>query len=209
VLFRSANPFSISPPDDKPKARQPSLKSAEFDKTFNVWLAPFVMGAINTRIVHRSNALQNARYGRDFTYDEAVMTGGGVRGRLAAYGVVGALGAFLAGSAIKPTRWLIEKFVPKPGEGPSPEAQRSGFYDLRFVGRTKDGKTIITKVTGDADPGYGSTSKMLGEAAMCLAFDIPADQPGGFWTPSSLLGAKLKDRLTSKSGLTFDVLETR
>jgi short subunit dehydrogenase-like uncharacterized protein len=204
-----ANPFSISPPDDKPKARQPSLKSAEFDKTFNVWLAPFVMGAINTRIVHRSNALQNARYGRDFTYDEAVMTGGGVRGRLAAYGVVGALGAFLAGSAIKPTRWLIEKFVPKPGEGPSPEAQRSGFYDLRFVGRTKDGKTIITKVTGDADPGYGSTSKMLGEAAMCLAFDIPADQPGGFWTPSSLLGAKLKDRLTSKSGLTFDVLETR
>ncbi|HTN32753.1 MAG TPA: saccharopine dehydrogenase NADP-binding domain-containing protein [Marinobacter sp.] len=204
-----ANPFSICPPDDRPKARQPNLKSAEFDKTFNVWLAPFVMGAINTRIVHRSNALQNARYGRDFTYDEAMMTGSGIKGRLAAYGVIGGLGAFLAGSAIKPTRWIIEKLVPKPGEGPSPEAQEAGFYDLRFVGRTADGKTMITKVTGDKDPGYGSTGKMLGEAAMCLAFDVPADHPGGFWTPSSLLGASLMDRLTSKAGLTFDVLETR
>jgi short subunit dehydrogenase-like uncharacterized protein len=167
------------------------------------------MGAINTRIVHRSNALQNARYGRDFTYDEAMMTGRGMKGRLAAYSIIGGLGAFFTASAIKPTRWLVEKLLPKPGEGPSPEAQESGFYDLRFVGRTADGKTMITKVTGDRDPGYGSTSKMLGEAGMCLAFDVPADQPGGFWTPSSLLGTNLKERLTSKAGLTFDVLETR
>ncbi len=204
-----ANPFSICPPDHRPKTRQPSLKSAEYDKTFGVWLAPFVMGAINTRIVHRSNALQDARYGRDFTYDEAMMTGRGMKGRLAAYSIIGGLGAFFTASAIKPTRWLVEKLLPKPGEGPSPEAQESGFYDLRFVGRTADGKTMITKVTGDKDPGYSSTSKMLGEAGMCLAFDVPADQPGGFWTPSSLLGANLKERLTSKAGLTFDVLETR
>ena len=167
------------------------------------------MAAINTRVVHRSNALQNARYGKEFTYDEAMMTGRGTKGRLAAYAVTGGLGAFLMASAVKPTRWLVEKFVPKPGEGPSPEAQKAGFYDLRFVGRTEDGKTIITKVTGDQDPGYGSTGKMLGEAGMCLAFDIPADQPGGFWTPSSLLDGKLMDRLTSKAGLTFEVLETR
>ena len=204
-----ANPFSICPPEHRSEIRQPSLRGAEFDKTFNVWLAPFVMGAINTRVVHRSNALQDARYGREFTYDEAMMTGRGTKGRLAAYAITGGLAAFLTASAIKPTRWLVEKFVPQPGEGPSPEAQKSGFYDLRFAGRTEDGKTIITRVTGDRDPGYGSTGKMLGEAGMCLAFDIPADQPGGFWTPASLLDGKLMERLTSKAGLTFEVVETR
>lgn len=204
-----ANPFSICPPEHRSEIRQPSLRGAEFDKTFNVWLAPFVMGAINTRVVHRSNALQDARYGREFTYDEAMMTGRGAKGRLAAYAITGGLAAFFTASAIKPTRWLVEKFVPQPGEGPSPEAQKSGFYDLRFAGRTEDGKTIITRVTGDRDPGYGSTGKMLGEAGMCLAFDIPADQPGGFWTPASLLDGKLMERLTSKAGLTFEVVETR
>ncbi|KEF32390.1 putative membrane protein [Marinobacter nitratireducens] len=204
-----ANPFSICPPEHRSKTRQPSLKSAEHDRTFDVWLAPFVMGAINTRVVHRSNALQQARYGQEFTYDEAMMTGRGVKGRLAATAITGALGAFFVASAIKPTRWLVEKFVPQPGEGPSPEAQKSGFYDLRFVGRTGDGKTIITKVTGDQDPGYGSTGKMLGEAGLCLAFDIPKDVPGGFWTPASLLDGSLLDRLTSKAGLTFEVVETR
>jgi short subunit dehydrogenase-like uncharacterized protein len=102
---------------------------------------------------------------------------------------------------------VVEKFVPKPGEGPSPEAQEAGYYDLRFVGKTEDGKTIKTKVVGDRDPGYGSTSKMIGEAGMCLAFDV-ADKPGGLWTPSSLMDGKLLDRLTSKAGLTFEVLET-
>ncbi len=204
-----ANPFSISPPEHRSKVRQPSLKGAQFDKTFNVWLAPFVMAAINTRVIHRSNALQDARYGMEFTYDEAMMTGTGAKGRLTAYGITAALAGFLTASAIKPTRWLVEKFVPQPGEGPSPEDQKAGFYDLRFVGRTRDGKTMITKVTGDADPGYGSTSKMLGEAGMCLAFDVPADQPGGFWTPASLLNGKLLERLTSKAGLTFEVVETR
>lgn len=204
-----ANPFSISPAGHRSKVRQPALKSAEFDKTFNVWLAPFVMAAINTRIVHRSNALQNARYGSEFTYDEAMMTGAGTKGRLTAYSITAALAGFMTASAIKPTRWLVEKFVPQPGEGPSPEAQKAGFYDIRFVGRTQDGKTMITKVTGDADPGYGSTSKMLGQAGMCLAFDVPADQPGGFWTPASVLSDKLLERLTSNAGLTFEVVETR
>ena len=204
-----ANPFSISPAGHRSQTRQPSLKGAEYDKTFDVWLAPFVMGAINTRIVHRSNGLQGARYGKEFTYDEAMMTGRGLKGRLAAYGITGGLGAFFTASAVKPTRWVVEKFVPQPGEGPSPEAQKAGFYDLRFVGRTEDGKTIITKVTGDRDPGYGSTGKMLGEAGMCLAFDLPGEKEGGFWTPSSLLNGSLMERLTSKAGLTFEVLETR
>lgn len=204
-----ANPFSICPPDHRSQTRQPSLKGAEFDKTFQVWLAPFVMGAINTRVVHRSNALQNARYGKEFTYDEAMMTGRGLKGRAAAYGMLAALGTFFTASAIKPTRWVVEKLVPKPGEGPSPEEQRTGFFDIRFVGHTEDGKTMITKVTGDRDPGYGSTAKMLGEAGMCLAFDVAADRPGGFWTPASLLDGDLLKRLTEKAGLTFEVVETR
>ncbi|MFO8141751.1 MAG: saccharopine dehydrogenase NADP-binding domain-containing protein [Marinobacter sp.] len=204
-----ANPFSICPEGHRSKARQPNLKTAEYDKDFGVWLAPFVMGAINTRVVHRSNAMQNARYGMEFTYDEAMMTGKGPKGRLTAYGITAALGAFLTASAIKPSRWVVEKLVPKPGEGPSPEDQENGFYDLRFIGRTQDGKTIITKVTGDRDPGYGSTAKMLGEAGLCLAFDTDETTKGGFWTPASALDGKLLDRLTSKAGLTFEVLETR
>lgn len=204
-----ANPFSICPPEHRSQTRQPSLKTAEFDKTFQVWLAPFVMGAINTRVVHRSNALQDAGYGKEFTYDEAMMTGRGLKGRASAYGMTAALGAFFTASAIKPTRWVVEKLVPKPGEGPSPEEQRAGFFDIRFVGRTEDGKTMITKVTGDRDPGYGSTAKMLGEAGMCLAFDVPDDKPGGFWTPASLLDGDLLKRLTEKAGLTFEVVETR
>ncbi|MFV8570966.1 saccharopine dehydrogenase family protein [Marinobacter sp. SBS5] len=204
-----ANPFSICPPEHRSKARQPSLKSAEYDKDFGVWLAPFVMGAINTRVVHRSNAMQGARYGKEFTYDEAIMTGKGTKGRLTAYGIVAALGAFFTASAIKPTRWVVEKLVPQPGEGPTPEAQEAGFYDIRFIGRTQDGKTMITKVTGDRDPGYGSTGKMLGEAGLCLALDVKDELPGGFWTPSSAMNGKLHERLTSNAGLTFEVLETR
>ncbi|WP_372965102.1 trans-acting enoyl reductase family protein [Marinobacter sp.] len=204
-----ANPFSICPPEHRSETRQPGIKSAEFDKDFNSWIAPFVMGAINIRVVHRSNALQNARYGKEFTYDEAIMTGKGTKGRLTAYSMVAALGAFFTASAIKPTRWIVEKLVPKPGEGPSPEAQEKGFYDIRFVGRTPDGKTMITKVTGDRDPGYGSTGKMLGEAGLCLALDVKDDLPGGFWTPASALNGHLLERLTSNAGLTFEVVETR
>ena len=202
-----ANPFSICPKGYRSETRQPNLKGAEYDNELGVWLAPFVMSAINNRIVHRSNALQDARYGREFTYDEAMIVGRGLKGRLTAYGVTAALGSFVTASAFRPSRWVVEKFVPKPGEGPSPEAQQAGFYDLRFVGKTDDGKTIKTKVLGDRDPGYGSTSKMLGEAGMCLAFDV-ADKPGGIWTPSSLMDGKLFDRLTGKAGLTFELLAT-
>lgn len=204
-----ANPFSLCPPEHRSQARQPALKSAEFDRDFNAWLAPFVMSTINTRVVHRSNALQNARYGKEFTYDEAMMTGRGSKGRLTAYGVTAALGTFVMASAIKPSRWLVEKLVPEPGQGPSQEDQDKGFYDLRFIGRTADDKAIITKVTGDRDPGYGSTGKMLGQAGLCLAFDIKDEVAGGFWTPASAMNGKLVERLTSHAGLTFEVLETR
>lgn len=204
-----ANPYSICPEGHSFKARQHNVNSAEFDKDFNKWSAPFVMAAINTRIVHRSNGLLNAAYGEDFKYDEAMLVGNGFKGRLVANAIVVGLAGFLVGAAIKPTRWALERFVlPKPGEGPTPKEQVNGYFDLRFKGTTPDGKSIFTKVTGQGDPGYGSTSKMLGQAAACLALDIKKeDQPGGFWTPSTIMGDKLLKRLQDKSDMTFEVVE--
>ena len=187
--------------------RQPDVTSATFDEDFGVWLAPFLMSGINTRIVHRTNALTHFGYGADFAYDEAVLMGPGVKGRLAAStSAVGAAG-FMVASALKPTRALLERFVlPKPGEGPSPEAQRTGYFDLRFLGKTADGRQLKCKVTGDRDPGYGSTAKMLGQAALCLRFDVDRNVAGGFYTPATLLGDRLIGRLTSRAGLTFEPL---
>jgi short subunit dehydrogenase-like uncharacterized protein len=114
----------------------------------------------------------------------------------------------MVGGALPPVRAVLERFVlPKPGEGPSAEAQRKGWFDLRFHGRTADGRQLRVKVTGDRDPGYGSTAKMLGQAGACLALDLAeGGRPGGFWTPATLFGDLLVERLTAHAGLTFEVL---
>ena len=204
-----ANPYSICPEGYAPEARQPNVTSAQFDDDFDAWVAPFVMSAINTRIVQRSNALSKQAYGADFCYDEAVLTGRGLQGRLAATGLTAGLAGFMVAGAIPPARWALERFVlPGPGEGPSAEAQRTGFFDLRFIGKTADGRSIRTRVTGDRDPGYGSTAKMLGQAGACLAQDLGnSGVKGGFWTPATIFGDRLIARLTRHSGLTFEVLE--
>ncbi len=203
-----ADPYSLCPAGSTPKVRQPNVRSAEFDVDFGAWVAPFVMSGINTRIVHRSNALSEQAYGAAFTYDEAMLMGRGLKGRFAATAMTAGLSGFMAAGAIRPARAVLKRFVlPKPGEGPSPEAQRKGFFDLRFLGTTADGRQIHTKVTGDRDPGYGSTGKMLGQAAACLARDIDkAATPGGFWTPATIFGDRLIQRLTAHSGLTFERL---
>jgi short subunit dehydrogenase-like uncharacterized protein len=205
-----ANPYSLCPKGERRGPRQPNVKGAEFDDAFGAWIAPFVMSAINTRIVHRSNALLEHAYGSDFTYDEAVLAGKGMKGRFNATGMATGLGAFVVAGALPPTRWLLERFVlPAPGEGPSPEAQAKGFFDLRFHGTTADGRSLRARVTGDRDPGYGSTAKMLGQAAACLAKDVgKADKPGGFWTPATIFGDRLVDRLQSDAGLAFELLDT-
>ena len=204
-----ANPYSICPEGYAPEVRQPNVTSAQFDADFDAWVAPFVMSAINTRIVQRSNALSKQAYGADFTYDEAVLTGRGLKGRLAATGMTAGLAGFMVAGAIAPARWALERFVlPAPGEGPSAEAQKSGFFDLRFIGRTADGRSIRTRVTGDRDPGYGSTAKMLGQAGACLAQDMDnSGVKGGFWTPATIFGDRLIARLIKHSGLTFEVLD--
>lgn len=202
-----ANPYSLCVGRDAPTTRQPNVSGAVFDKVFGAWVAPFVMAGINTRVVHRSNALSGWRYGREFRYDEAVLMGRGLRGRLGALGTAIGLGGFMVAASIGPLRSLLERFVlPKPGEGPSPEAQRTGFFDLRLHGETTGGKTLRAKVTGDRDPGYGSTARMLLQAAACLASDIPKDAlPGGFWTPATALGDRLVERLEARAGLAFKV----
>jgi len=203
-----ADPYSLCPTSGKPKVRQPEVRTPEYDADFAAWLAPFVMALVNTRVVHRSNALSGHAYGADFLYDEAMITGSGPLGGLAAAALTAGVGGFVAASAIAPLRAGLERFVlSKPGQGPSPEAQRTGFFDLRFLGTTAGGRKIRAKVTGDRDPGYGSTGKMLGQAAACLALDVgKAEKAGGFWTPATIFGDRLVERLTARAGLTFETL---
>lgn len=202
------NPYLLCPANNRNKARQPNVTFPEHDSDFGAWVAPFVMGIINTRVVHRSNALSDYAYGDSFRYDEAVLTGKGILGSAMALGVAGGLGSFMVGASIPPTRWVLEKVVPAPGEGPSPEDQEKGFFDLRFIGITGDGQKIKTKVTGDRDPGYGSTGKMLAQSGLCLARDISKETVGGgFWTPATIFGDQLIQRLQDHAGLTFELLE--
>lgn len=201
------NPYALCAKDKQLRTRQPSVNGAVYDEDAQAWMTPFVMAAINTRIVLRSQALRNNDWGEAFRYDEAMYAGKGLSGRLSALGIAGGMAAFMAGAALPPTRWLMEKTIlPAPGEGPSPEAQAAGYWDYRFFARDAEGHRLVSRVTGDRDPGYGSTAKMLGEAAACLTQDVP-DLPGGFWTPSTALGDKLRQRLMEHAGLTFEVLE--
>ena len=203
-----ANPYALAPTGMRTGVRQPNVTLPMRDEASGRWVAPFLMASVNTRIVHRSHALLGRPWGDDFLYDEAMMTGTGTLGVIRAGALSAGLGGLIAAIGIKPIRdVLASKVLPKPGEGPSPEAQEAGFFDLRFYGTTVSGAHLTTKVTGDRDPGYGSTAKMLGEAALALLARDPADVPGGFWTPSTALGQPLLDRLTEHAGLTFSVVD--
>ncbi|MDB2384634.1 saccharopine dehydrogenase NADP-binding domain-containing protein [Endozoicomonas sp.] len=203
-----SNPFTLCPENHGFTALQYNVQSPRYDDDFSAWSAPFILAGINTRIVHRSNALSGNLYGNNFKYDEAMLTGSGAKGKRNAYGIATGLAGLLLGAAIKPSRWLLETFIlPKSGHGPSTVQQRKGFYDLHFLGATEEGDTIHTRVTGDRDPGYASTAKILGQTAASLAFDLNKhDKPGGFWTPATLFDDRLIDRLKASSGLTFNVL---
>jgi short subunit dehydrogenase-like uncharacterized protein len=203
------DPYSITPGGRGGRPRQPEVRFVDYDHDARSWIAPFVMAAVNTRVVHLTNALAGNAYGTDFVYDEATLTGSGVKGRATAIAMGAGIGGFMLATASPPSRWLLEKFVvPKPGKGPSPEAQEKGGFDLRLFGIARDGSVVRAKVTGDRDPGYGSTARMLGEAAACLALDVPKSAlSGGFWTPATGLGDRLLARLTAHAGLTFEVLD--
>jgi len=203
-----ADPYALCVGFEPIKTRQPNVMGPTYDPDHQAWLAPFVMASINTRVVHRAHALLGRPYGAQFQYDEATLMGSGLKGRLSATALSAGLGAFLGMTSITPTRALLERFVlPAPGEGPSPEEQERGFFDVRLFGERSSGGTLKVKVTGDRDPGYGSTAKMITEAALTLAFDL-SDQKreGGIWTPSTLMAEPLLARLTRYAGLSFEVL---
>jgi short subunit dehydrogenase-like uncharacterized protein len=190
ILALMRDPFSLTPDFQGPK--QPPGNKPMFDDDLQAWVTPFFMANINTRNVHRSNMLMGFPYGRDFVYDEMQITGPGAEGEA------------LARSIQAANNKMATSAVPKPGEGPSKEERENGSYDLLFVGVAPDGRQVRASVKGDRDPGYGSTSKMISECAICLLRDTP-DVPGGIWTPGAAMQHKLIKRLEDHAGLTFEV----
>ncbi len=201
-----ANPYALAPADMRTGPKQPNVVRPQLDAKSGEWVAPFIMAAANTRVVQRSHALLGRPWGDGFEYDEAMLVGGGPMGAIKAAAVAGGMAGFTGMAALGPTRKLIGRFLPEPGEGPSEDAQEAGFFDLRLYGETADGDQLVTKVTGDRDPGYGSTAKMLAETAVGLVELDHDDLGGGFWTPSTAFGDDLIVRLVEHAGLTFDVL---
>ncbi len=203
-----ADPYVLNPPEMRPGPKQRDINRPQRDKASGQWIAPFVMAAVNTRVVQRTHALLGRPWGDEFTYDEAMLMGPGPIGAAKAGGLTAGLAAGLGLAAIGPARRALARYVlPKPGDGPSPQAQERGSFELRLYGTTATGETITTRVTGKRDPGYGATSRMLTEAAHALVELAPAQKPGGFWTPASALGDDLVARLQTHAGMTFEVLD--
>lgn len=184
------DPFALTPGFAGPK--QPKGNRSLLEEDLQSWAAPFMMALINTRNVHRSNMLMGFPYGQDFVYDEMVLTGPGEKGEANAKRVMAANAEKTGPSA------------PKPGEGPSKEERENGLFNLLYVAIAPDGRAVRAGVTGDRDPGYGSTSKMISECAICMLRDV-TDVAAGFWTPGAAMQHKLINRLRDNAGLTFAV----
>ena len=180
-----ANPFSLSNGFTGPEQTPDS--QAVYDEKLETWVAPFFMAPINTKNVHRSNVLMDHMYGEDFCYNEMWIQGPGEEGKAAAE-FVGSMNPLAD--------------APAPGEGPSKESRDNGNYDVLFCADLADGSTIHAAVSGDMDPGYGSTSKMIAESAICLVKECP-DLVGGIYTPAPAMGEKLIKRLQANAGLDF------
>lgn len=183
-----ANPFALTPGFTGPE--QPGGMLPAYDRALESWTAPFVMASINTKNVHRTNFLRGHPYGRDFRYDEMVLTSPGDIGKQAATAIAGAMKSMFGDGG------------PKPGEGPTREERENGSYDFLLIGEYPDGRSIRYGVKGRYDPGYGSTSRMLGETGMAL---LASDAEGGVGTPGAFLGEALVERLQQRAALTFAV----
>ena len=198
-----ANPYSLYPGGIAPGQDEPDQSNARYDPDFQQWTAPFIMAAINNRVVRRTNALLGFAWGEDFRFDEALLSSSRFQAKsIATMSTIG-----MGSLSVTPLRKMAQKMLPKPGEGPSKADREAGYYELFFHGKHPDGpdKDMRAKVTGDMDPGYGSTSKMLAEAAVCLAKDKPTGG-GGIWTPAAAMGGKLLSRLRESAGLTFEII---
>ncbi|MEL6111261.1 MAG: saccharopine dehydrogenase NADP-binding domain-containing protein [Pseudomonadota bacterium] len=200
------NPYGLAPDDQATRPRQPNDQKPYFDEDAQSWVAPFVMAVINSKTVHRSNMLMTYPYGEDFLYSEMMMA----KSKGAASKIALATGLFAGALSVGPLRALLKKFIlPSPGDGPTKAEREAGFYVLHFIGTDPNGEKMTAKVKGDRDPGYGSTSKMLGEAAICLALHTPKEGvKGGITTPAAAMGDALIDRLEERAGLSFSILDT-
>jgi short subunit dehydrogenase-like uncharacterized protein len=201
-------PYCLNPEGQRegPDAPDTMMSAAvKYDEDLQAWTKPFFMGPMNTKIVRRSNALLGYPYGKDFRYEEASLVGTGPMGWVRAKGEALRFIAFILTVAMPPTRSLLKKYVlPKSGEGPSREKRETGFWRVVLIGKLSDGNVMRARVEGAGDPGVESTSRMLVEAALCLAQDTDRIAVGGgSWTPASALGELLLARLTSNAGLTF------
>ncbi len=183
------DPFALTP--GARGVKQPSGNKVLFDEALNSWVAPFVMAVINTKNVHRTNALLGNPYGQEFQYDEMVATGSGEQGEQAAKNMAKGNGLTGKGS------------IPKPGEGPSPEEQEAGHFTIAFHGVSEQGNLSV-RISGDKDPGYGCTSMMIAESALCL-LEQSQHLGGGFWTPAAAMAQPLIDRLSNAEVLHFSV----
>ena len=202
-----ADPYALSPDRDaEPElGNEADLRGSEYSEELGTWFGPFVMAPVNTRVVRRSNALQDWAYGRRFRYREVMAFGSGLTGRAKALGVGGGVAALTAGLALPPSRFALDRLLPDPGAGPKEELVREGFFVIEIHARTPADERWVCRVEAQGDPGYGATSVMLGESALCLALDgdrLP--DRAGVLTPATAMGSVLADRLRA-AGQTFDV----
>ena len=202
-----ARPYSLNPDPSEKGPDRGDQRGVRYSAAGDTWTAPFVMASVNTRVVRRTHALLGYPWGADFRYHEAVRTGSGPGGWLRAASVTGGLAGLVTTASFDWSRNMLERFVlPEPGSGPDAAARESGFFKLEQIGTLPDGSQIRGRITGDRDPGYGSTSKMLSESAVCLAKD-DLQSPGGVLTPAAAMAAALLQRLQANAGLTFEVLD--
>lgn len=197
------NPYAICPPDRRTGVTQPDIAAVRRSES-GTWLGPFFMAIVNTRVVHATNAHLDYPYGTDFIYDE----GWDVGSRLAASFLALVSRIFYRAYGFGPMRAFLNATVlPKPGEGPSRKAREEGDFEFHFLARTRTGDRLTLVISGDRDPGYGSTSRMIGEVAVCLARDLPKSAlSGGFWTPGAAIADRIIPRLVENAGMTFALL---
>ena len=199
-----ADPFALTPGFRGPA--QPEGESAAFDDAAKAWTGPFVMAAINIKNVHRTHALRGHPWGRDFVYDERLLTGGGAIGESKAKALARSTRLQNLALGFAPTRALARLALPKPGQGPSRQQRERGRYEIVFSGETAQGQRLSATVKGDRDPGYGSTCKLIAESALCLVQDVGRDKAaGGVWTPGAAMGLVLVRRLQARAGLSFAI----
>jgi short subunit dehydrogenase-like uncharacterized protein len=198
------DPYALYP--DRRQDRGPDgsdQKGVELDAEAGYYTAPFVMAAINTRIVRRSNAISNFPYGRDFRYSEVMASPKTAAGLLRAVATAAVTAGMVVVGSNDRLRGLVEPRLPAPGEGPSKAARDRGFFVIRVLGKSDSGQRAECNIKGNHDPGYGETSRMLAEAALCLSED-PLPPRGGVLTPAVAMGNHLVTRLR-RAGMTWEV----